>query len=149
MYALRVTGAVNRSAWRIRPGGELVVADEAGQDRQAGRVGRRPVQRAERVRVEIPLRARPGLPGAVDLLRAVQLVQAAGVLVDHQDVAVRAVLDERRVRDRVRAGIGLVVVVERHRAPGRLAVDDLVRDAVALVRPEVHVERPCRGRWTR
>ena len=122
-------------------GGQLVVAHEPREDRQTCRVGGRPVERAERVRVEIPLRARACLPGAVDQLRVVQLVEPAGVFVEQQHVAIRAALDERVVRDGIGARIGLVVIVERHRAQRRAAVDDLVRDAVALVRPEVHVER--------
>jgi hypothetical protein len=78
-----------------------------------------------------------------------QLVEAAGVLVDEDHVAVTAcgasALDLRVAAQRVADGVTLVRVVERH-VHGRMSVrDDGVRDAVghrlrAVRRPEVGVQ---------
>ena len=55
---------VKRSAWSIRPSRHVLVAGEAGQDRQAGGVGGRPAGGAELVRAEVEDRARAGPPAA-------------------------------------------------------------------------------------
>ena len=89
--------------------GDLVVADEAREDRKAGRVARRPAERAHRVRAEIPGRARAGGPrrAAALRVRAVQLPEPARVTVDEQHMAVagraRTAFDRGVRRDRIRA----------------------------------------------
>ena len=141
---LRVSGAVNRSAWVISP------AATSSQRTSPGRIGSpaasADVQPAGRSSFERGPRSRPS--------RHATRRRAAGANSSYRLQAsvstmsmwrVRAVLDQRRGRDRVRAGVGLVVVVERHRPHGRRRVDHLVRDPVARVRPEVHVERPVRA----
>ena len=52
----------------------------------------------------------------------------------------RAALDQRRGRDRVADVVGVLVVVEGDGRARRRRGHDLVRDAVAGVRPEVHVQ---------
>ena len=123
-----------------------VPAREPGQDRQPGRVGRRPAGRAERVRAEVPDRTRSGRPAAADALQGVELVQLAAVAVDDQRVAVavagvRLPLDGNLRRDRVRALVALVGVLERDaRLRRRLAVDDDVGDADLRAVPEAGAE---------
>ena len=80
---------------------DLVVAREAGEDRQAGRVGRRPARRSEPVRPQVPDRARAGVPAAARPRERVQLVEPARVAVDDQRVPVA-----RRPRRRRCAGSG-------------------------------------------
>ena len=133
-----------REAQRVadRPGGDLVVAHEPRQDRQAGGVRRRPAVGAQVVGAQIPDGARARLPAVAAPARVEQLVEAAGVLVDKEDVAVAARLLVRMLRDRIADAIGLVRVLERHlHLGGALPGDDGVRDAVAEVRPEVGVHR--------
>src|SRR5881628_3336766 len=90
---------------------EVAVASEAGEDRQARRVGRGPGRRPERVRAQVPDRAGPRSPTRPGLLRAAELVEAAARLVDDQDVVVRAAFDLRVRRDRIRALVALVGVL--------------------------------------
>ncbi len=137
-----LAGAVGREPQRVadRPGGDLVVADETGQDRQAGRIGARPAGRPEGVGAQVPGRAAPGVPAAARLRCREQLEQPARVLVDHEDVPVGAALDLRGRRDRIADLVGLVGVLEGDRRARRRRGDDLPRDAVAGVRAEVHVQ---------
>ena len=102
--SVRVAGEVRRridvGALRVRHGeaqrvvehalvDDLVVAGEAGQDRQAGRVGGGPAVRPQGVARQVEDRAGAGLPGAVGLLvRVEQLVELLVVGVEHQHVAV-------------------------------------------------------------
>jgi hypothetical protein len=66
-------------------------------------------------------------------VRVVELVEAAAVAVDDEDVAVaagvRAALDRDVGGQRVARAVGLVGVVERHRHALLRAAHDLVRDA--------------------
>ena len=115
---IRLACLVGGEAQRMpdRTGRDLVVADEAGQDRQARGVGTRPAGRAKRVRAQVPGRAAAGVPGAVEAVGGEELEEPAAVLVDHEDVAVAAgtgPFDEGRRRDRVPDVVGLVVVFER------------------------------------
>src|SRR5439155_22858253 len=100
---------------------QVLVAREAGEDRQPGGVGRGPGLRPQVVRVEAPDRPRSGTPGRLPGLRRVervQLVEAAGVAVDDDRVAiagrVAAALDRHVLGDRVRALIRLARVLELH-----------------------------------
>ena len=103
--------------------GDLVIADESGQDRQSGGVGTRPPVGTKGIRAQVPGRAAARSP--VGALRAgvVQLVEAARVLVDHEHVAVtgriEAAFDQRARRDRVADLVGLVGVVEGDRRSRR------------------------------
>ncbi len=95
-------------------GGDLVEADEAGEDRQARGVGGGEAGGAERAgRVQVEERGRVGLPVAAGLREgAVELVEAAAACCDDEHVAVAvgvgAALDPRVGRDRRRAEVGLV-----------------------------------------
>ena len=123
-------------------GQHLVAADQAGQDRQPGGVGRGPAGRPERVRVQVEHRAGLRGPAAAAAGRPVQLVQVA-VAGGDQHVRVAAGLDPGARRDRVRARVALVAVggePDRHlRLAGR---HHAVRDAVGRVRAEVRVQEP-------
>ena len=81
----------------MTPGRDLVVAHQARQDGQAGRIGTRPAVRAgaalERRSQVAPL---PAVQVPSTLAGREQLVEPALVALDHQDVAIRATLDERR-----------------------------------------------------
>ena len=96
---------------------DLVIAREAGKNRQAGRVRRRPPGRPHRVRAQVPDRARACRPAAALRLQRIQLVEPACVLVDQQCVTVAGrgapALDVHRLRDRVLPFVGLVGVLER------------------------------------
>ncbi len=99
---------------------DLVVANQAGQDRQPRRVGRGPAPRPEVVHTEVPDRARAGPPplSAVLAPRLVQLVEPAAIPVQHEHVTVRGALFDRRVRrDRIALPVGLAPVVEAHGHP--------------------------------
>src|SRR5204862_6464491 len=116
----RLAGARRGEAQRVVDAAraQLLVARKAGQDRQAGSVGRRPALRAQVVGAQAPDRARARAPAgaAVERVGVEERVQAAGVAVDDEHVAVavglRAALDPRAARDRVRALVGLVGVLE-------------------------------------
>ena len=115
---VRLAGLGGREPERVEDlaRGDLVVADEAGQDRQAGGVGARPAVGRRALEARSHWAPEPACQAPLGgLADVVQLVQAAGVAVDREQVAVRAALDERRVRDRVRARVGLVGVVEGRR----------------------------------
>ena len=145
----RAPRALGREAQRVvdRAAAHLLVAGQAGQDRQPGGVRRRPAARAQAVRAQAPDRARAGAPAPAAGLRVggVQLVQPAAVPVhdDHVPVAVGVApaLDRRAPRDRVAAAVGLVRVVERHahaRAGGATRSCTGCRSA-ALVQPGAEV----------
>src|SRR6185503_3675787 len=88
--------------------------------------GRRPAVRSQRVRPQIPDRARACLLA----LQPEELVELAGARVEDQRVAIAAVLDVDLLRDRIRAGVALVGVPEPRLRPllDRRPVDDVVRD---------------------
>ena len=92
----------------------LVVGDQPGHDRQAGRVGGGPGRRPQRVRFQIEDRAGIGVPARRLRERAVQLVEDAVGRVDGDRVAVAvraaAAFDRRIERNRVRPGVALVRV---------------------------------------
>ena len=129
-----------------RAAGHLVVAHQAGQDRQTGRVGTGP-RRAGAARRSSGSTARPTYAAQPSPLRPrhKQLEQLARALLQHQHVAVaaalRAAFDRRVERHRVRPRVALVGVhgeVDRHqRLIGR---DDDVGDAVVGVLAEVGVQ---------
>src|SRR5437899_2623189 len=64
---VRAAGVLDGEAERVVDDAALglVVAREAGEDRQAGRVGRGPARRPELVRAQAPGRSRPGAPAAL------------------------------------------------------------------------------------
>src|SRR6188472_1880084 len=96
-------GVTGREPERVgdAAGDRLVVADETGEDRQAGGIRAGPAGRPQGIRLEVPGRAAAGRPSGARLASVVELVQPAGVLVDHEDVAVRPALDEGVRRDRI------------------------------------------------
>src|SRR5207244_3313337 len=83
-------------------GRDVVPAREPREDRQAGRVGRRPRLRPEPVRAQVPDRAGPRGPAAAGARHPAELVQRAAVLVDDQHVVIGAALELRPRRDRIR-----------------------------------------------
>ena len=118
------------SSWRARPG------------RIGSPAASALVHPAGRSRLERRSKTRPGprVPGASAALGGEELVQAAGVAVEQQHVAVGAALDARRGRNRVADAVGFAGVVERHRPPRGGPGDDVDRDAVAPPVAEVRVE---------
>ena len=125
--------------------GDLVVAHEAGQDREAGGVSRRPGVRPQRVRPQVEHRAAVRPPASVAVrVGAEQLVEPAGALVDDEDVAIAAgagpTLDRRVGRDRVRARIALAGDAELDRHLGLAGVHDHVRDADRTAVPQPGAE---------
>ena len=147
---VRAPRALHREAQRVvDASGRRVAAParEAGEDRQPRGVGRRPAGRPQRVRAQVPDGAGPGRPAAALLVQCVELVEPAGIAVDDQRVTVafvempRRAFDRHTGRDRVRALVALVGVVERHlRLRRRLAVHDDVRDADPRAVPEARAE---------
>ena len=140
----------------MAPAAHLVVAHQAGQDGQAGRVGRGPAVGPQGVGREVEDGARAGLPAVARLVGVVHLVEQLVVGVEHEHVAVAgavgAALDGRVGRDRVRPGVALVGVVERDRHLGLRAGNDHVRDADRAAVPvgaEVGVETRRRRRCWR
>ena len=155
----RVRCTVKRSAWSMRP-----VDASPFQRARPGRIGSPAASadvhagRPKRVRAQVPDRARAGGPAPALRVQRVELVELAGVAVDDQRVTVAVVEMTRRAfdrhagRDRVRALVALVGVVERDlRLRRRLAVHDDVGDAdpraVLEARAEVGVHaRRCADR---
>ena len=143
----RPSRAPHREAQRVvdDAAGDLVVAGETRKDRQAGRVGGRPAAGPQAVRAHVPDCARSGVPRGPEVE---ELVERAGVAVDDDRVPVAVgggpALDGDVGRNRVRAGIALLVVVEVD--PGlrlRAAHDgdgDPDRAAVPESRAEVGVD---------
>ena len=87
---------------------DLVVAREAGEDRQAGGVGRGPAGRAELVRAQVPDRARAGRPaarrcGAARRARRACRCRGRRSARGGRRRRVRVALDRDVRRDRVRA----------------------------------------------
>ena len=126
-------------------GGDLLVSDQAGQDRESGGIRGGPPRGAQGVRAQVPGRAGPRGPGPVGLTSRVEgLVEATRRLVDDDHVVVRAVLDRRIGGDRVGTRVALVVVVERHGDLRLAGADqgerDADRSAVPGARPEVGLE---------
>ena len=98
---------------------DLVVADEAREDRQSGGVGAGPPGGAEGVGVQVEDRA--AARGRVSL-RSVGRRRArrgAGPLVDHDRVPVGAALDPHVAAERIGAGVALVVVAGSRSRPSR------------------------------
>ena len=96
----------------------LVVAHQAGEDREARGVGRRPAAGAQGVGVEVPDGPGARRRARCAVLRVVELVQGAGARVDHEGVPVAGRLCAafyRRVgTERVRTRIALRGVLEGH-----------------------------------
>jgi len=95
----------------VRPE-DLVVANQAREDRKSGGVGAGPAGRPQGVGVEVEDRAAARgrvLPVAPD---GEELVEDARPLVDHDRVPVRAALDLHVPTERVRDRIALLIVVE-------------------------------------
>ena len=118
----------------------LVVAGEAGKDRQAGRVCGGPAGGPNPVREQAPGRTGPGMPVAALLREAAELVEAAGAAVEQERVVVAAALDVDALRDRVADVVALVVVLEGDARPRRLASDDVEGDADRRAFPEAGAE---------
>ena len=114
----------------------LVVTHQAGEDRQAGGVGRGPPRRPQGVRIEVedrPRARRPAPPARVGP-RGEEFIEPAVVAVDDQDMPipfpVRPPLDRRVGGDGVRAGVALVGVAELHGHPGLIAAHDDIGNPV-------------------
>ncbi len=126
----------------------LVVAHESREDRQAGRVGRCPAGRSQRVRVEVPDRPRPCGRTRRAVLRVVELVEGARRRVDHDGVAVAGgvltAFNGRRRAERIRPWVALVGVLERDGHPGLRRGHDGIGNAVGSRRvargPEVGMQ---------
>src|SRR3954452_18172183 len=88
----RLARAVRREAQRVVDAAllQVLVAREPRQDRQAGGVCRGPSLWPDLVRLQTPGRAGTGLPRLAAVLRigGVELVELAGVAVDHDHVAI-------------------------------------------------------------
>src|SRR5205085_10551927 len=119
--------------------GDLVVAQQPGQDRQTGGVRRGPAVGPQRVARHQPGGAGTGPPGPVHHAGVPGLVEPAGALVDDDRVLVTrrvpATLDLGVAAERVADVVALVGVVEPHRHLRVRAVDDGDRDAVIRAVP--------------
>ena len=118
---------------------DLVPPHQPGEDGQSGRIGAGPACRTQGVRGEIEDRAAAcsgltGVPPGVE-----QLVQHAGVGIDHQRVPVGAPLDLDVGPERVRPGVALPGVAEVDRHIGMCRVDHVEGDAVGRW-PEVGMQ---------
>ena len=144
-----VAGGVEGDPDRVldAPGADLVVADQAGEDRQPGCVGRGVAVGAQRRRAQVPDHARVGLPA----LRmpvgegAVELVELApgSVIGEHVAIAVGAAasLDRRAERDPVLAVVGLRSVGGEPNLDLALALaDHSIGEPVLARRAEVGME---------
>ncbi len=103
-YASWVSEAVRRRAWADDAGVDLLVAHQAGQDRQAGGVGRGRFLRTQVVRGQIEACALEGRPRAIGPRSGnVELEQQARPVPDHDHMAVagpiRPALDRSVLRD--------------------------------------------------
>ncbi|CAB4687214.1 unannotated protein [freshwater metagenome] len=127
---------------------DLAPAQQPGQDRQTGRIGRGPPLRAQRVRRQVPDRAGAGLPPRALLAGVPGLVEPAAVFVDDHGVPVAVggatALDPGVLAEGIPHPVALIGVLEADldaRVAGR---DDGDRDAVvrpvAVRRPEVGVQ---------
>jgi hypothetical protein len=145
-----VAGAVEGDADRVFEvaGGDFVVADEAGEDRQAGGVGGSPAIGAEGGRVEVPGGAGVGVPVRLrlgDVGGVVELVEHAAGAVDGEHVAITvaavAALDGGAGGDRERPGVAFAAVGGV--TDGKLSLagaDDGVGEAVGAGGAEVRVQ---------
>ncbi len=132
----------------MTPAADLVVARQAGEDREAGRIGGGPAGRAQPVRAEVPDRAGARSPSATLRVEREELVELAGVAVDDQcmAIAVRAIpaFDRHAAGNGVRAAVGLARVLERDPRLGCAPADDGDRDpdrsALPQARAEVRVQ---------
>ena len=98
-----------------RAGGDLVVASEAGQDREAGGVGRGPAGRPQVVGAEVEDRARAGRPAPPAVVRVggEQLVVGARVAVDHDHVPVAGRAVPPSIGTPLRQRVGALVRLAR------------------------------------
>src|SRR5256886_17362777 len=104
-------------------GGHLLVPHQAGYHRKPGRVGGGEPGRTQLVRAQVEHGSATGVPGAVRVrMRIPHLVEPAGAGIHDKDVPVTtgvgAALDGRGARDRVRAAVAVLGVVEGDRYPG-------------------------------
>ena len=139
--------ARRREAHRVIdvPGRDLAVANEPRQNRQTGRVGRRPVLRSQRGRPEIPVDADVRVPVVGTPERAPELVEMTRSLLHDEDVAIagarRSTFDGCVRRNRERPGITLVAVRGVANANLRLRRrHNLERDAVRAAATEVGMQ---------
>jgi hypothetical protein len=132
---------------RDAAGLDLVPADEPGQDREPGGVGRRPGLGAEPVRVQVEHGTAPSARVAVVPRRGEQLVQPARASLDDQRVPIRTALDRRSRVERIGAGVALGGVGEPNMHLWVAPSHDVDRESVRG-RPEVRMEvrRPRVGR---
>src|SRR5262249_62192086 len=82
----------------------------------------------------------PGRPAGARALGAAELVEAAARPVHDQDVVIRAALDLRVRRNRIRPLVALVRVLETDVGLRRRTGDDVVRDADRAPLPEAGAE---------
>ena len=127
---------------------ELLVAREAGEDRQAGGVGGGPAGRPQPVREQAPGGSGAGSPAraALERIGREELPQPAAVAVDDEDVAVavaaRAALDAGAGRERVRPAVRFVGVVEGDGDASLRSRDDVDGDADRRAVPAPGAEVP-------
>ncbi len=132
---------------------DLVVAQQAGQDRETGGVGRRPPRGTQGVGAQVPDRPGPAVepPGAV--LGVVELVERARRGVDHDGVAVSGgvlpSLDRGVGAEGIRSRVALAGVLERDVHKRLSRGDNGVGNAVGVRRiarrPEVGMQERRRG----
>ena len=122
----------------------LVVANQPGEDREARRISGRPPVGAQRVRSQVEDGAAPGRGATAVPVSVEQLVQRAGVAVDHEGVAIRASLDGGSAVEGVGHAVALARVLEVdpvHRMP---VPHDREREPVGRP-PEVRMQERAPG----
>ena len=127
------------------PGSDLVVADEPGQDGQTRSVGAGPGIRPQVVGPQVPDRARPGMPARGRVLRRVELVEAAAIAIDDEQVVIAAGLDQRMGGDRIGTGVRLAGIVEGHANQRPAPSHHVERNPVARIRAEVGMQPAVRA----
>ncbi len=125
-------GAIHRETDRVADGPRfhLVPAHESREDRQACRIGARPCGGPQGIGSQVEDGAAPGLGVSAVPVGGEQLVEGAGVLVDHEGVTVRTALDPRRRPEGVRRFVALARVVEPDVHGGVGVAHHVERDAV-------------------
>ena len=128
-------------------GSHFIIANEAGEDGESGRIGAGPGVRTLLVGEKIPNGARVGVPGRVLRVGAVEFVEEAVGVVENEDVAIAGTrigvaLDGRSKRNGHRASVGFAAVSGVIDGDERLgAIDNGVRNAhvgaVIFAGPEV------------
>src|ERR1700694_2369954 len=143
---VRAPRALNREPERMVDDStlDLVVAGEAGEDWEACGVCGGPSGGPDSVRGGFRDRPGAGVPAATLWIEGIELVEPAGVAVDNECVPVAgggaAALDLHVARDRIRAAVGLIGVVERDACLGLPSTDNGDRDPDRRSVPETGAE---------